>query len=163
MDALEAISLIILVLAVLVLVYYYIQNNSDTLNKFKANIPVMGQTEDEIRPRGSFANFNSEDDFEESSMGDKFKEKIKVIDKSSFNTDAFSKRIDAFLDEKSEELIQEWSLVTTNDLNALEERWDNTCNDLNALEERFDDFSNYTNDKLDNFDGRIKALESDDE
>lgn len=162
MDALEAISLIILVLAVLVLVYYYIQNNSETLSRFKANIPVMGQSEAEMRPGGGFVN-DSEEEFEESSMGSKFKEKIKDIDKSSFNTDAFSKRIDAFLDEKSEELIQEWSLVTTNDLDNLEERWDKTCSNLNSLEERFDDFSNYTNEKLDNFDARIKSLEDNDE
>ncbi len=31
----------------------------------------------------------------------------------------FSNKIDAFLDEKSEELIQSWSLATTNDLKTL--------------------------------------------
>ena len=43
---------------------------------------------------------------------------------SGLNTDAFSNKIDAFLDEKSEELIQSWSLATTNDLKDLEDRFE---------------------------------------
>ena len=49
----------------------------------------------------------------EESMSKRIKIKLSDIDMSGLNTDAFSNKIDAFLDEKSEELIQSWSLATT--------------------------------------------------
>ncbi len=82
---------------------------------------------------------------EKVSMGEKIKYTFKDIDKSYANTtDAFSKRLDSFLDERSEELIENWSLVTTEDLSTLEERCTNACDSIDALEKRFSEYSNAT-------------------
>ena len=93
-------------------------------------------------------------------MGDKIKYTFKDIDKSYANTtDAFSKRLDAFLDERSEELIENWSLVTTDDLSSLEERYTTACDSIDALEKRFSEFTNATDAKIEDLDKRLKALE----
>ena len=84
----------------------------------------------------------------------------KDIDKSyAKSTDAFSKRLDSFLDERSEELIENWSLVTTDDLSTLEERCTSACDSIDALEKRFSEFSNATDSKIEDLDKRLKALE----
>ena len=93
-------------------------------------------------------------------MGDKIKYTFKDIDKSYANTtDAFSKRLDSFLDERSEELIENWSLVTTDDLSSLEERYANAFDSIDALEKRFNEFTNATDAKIEDLDKRLKALE----
>ena len=101
-----------------------------------------------------------EDIQEKKSMGDKIKYTFKDIDKSYANTtDAFSKRLDSFLDERSEELIESWSLVTTDDLSSLEERYTTACDSIEALEKRFSEFTNATDAKIEDLDKRLKALE----
>ena len=93
-------------------------------------------------------------------MGDKIKYTFKDIDKSYANTtDAFSKRLDSFLDERSEELIESWSLVTTDDLSSLEERYTSACDSIDSLEKRFAEFTNATDAKIEDLDKRLKALE----
>ena len=103
---------------------------------------------------------HDEDIQEKKSMGDKIKYTFKDIDKSYANTtDAFSKRLDSFLDERSEELIESWSLVTTDDLSSLEERYTSACDSIDSLEKRFAEFTNATDAKIEDLDKRLKALE----
>lgn len=66
-------------------------------------------------------------------MSKRIKIKLSDIDMSGLNTDAFSNKIDAFR-WKSEELIQSWSLATTNDLKDLEDRFDKTTQSVDDLE-----------------------------
>ena len=70
-----------------------------------------------------------------------------------------NKRLDSFLDERSEELIESWSLVTTDDLSSLEERYATACDSIEALEKRFSEFTNATDAKIEDLDKRLKALE----
>ena len=172
MEIVEAIAIIILVLAVLFLVYYYLKN----LKSFDANA-----TSESIKgifnsPRSSSSNADvsndsttvdiddeSDEDEEKVSTVDKLKISIKDIDMAAaLNTDAFSKRLDAFLDEKSEELIEDWSLATTNDLSSLEERCELACNNIDDLEKRFSEYANVTDSKIEDLDNRLKALENED-
>ena len=97
---------------------------------------------------------------EKVSTRDKIKYTFKDIDKSYTNTtDAFSRRLDSFLDERSEELIENWSLVTTDDLATLEERYTSACDSIDALEKRFGEYINTTDAKIEDLDKRLKALE----
>ena len=59
---------------------------------------------------------------------------------SGINTDVFSKKLDAFLDEKSDELIKDWSLATTKDLDELESKFTKTTDSVDELEKSFDEF-----------------------
>ena len=153
MDIIELLAVIILVAAIVFLVYYYIKTAND------GNIDIKEILK--FSPKdNNVSNLVDEDIQEKKSMGDKIKYTFKDIDKSYANTtDAFSRRLDSFLDERSEELIENWSLVTTDDLSSLEERYTTACDSIEALEKRFSEFTNATDAKIEDLDKRLKALE----
>ena len=156
MDYIELIAVIILVAAIVFLVYYYIQTANDGNINIKEVLKFSPKKDEDTS-----LNFADEDEMKEKvSMGDKIKYTFKDIDKSYANTtDAFSKRLDSFLDERSEELIENWSLVTTDDLTSLEERCTSACDSIDALEKRFGEYSSATDSKIEDLDKRLKALE----
>ncbi len=153
MDVIELLAIIILVIAIVFLVYYYIQSAND------GNINIKEVLN--FSPKKDNASSLVDEELQEKkSMGDKIKYTFKDIDKSYSNTtDAFSKRLDSFLDERSEELIESWSLVTTDDLSSLEERYTTACDSIDALEKRFSEYTNTTDAKIEDLDKRLKALE----
>ena len=113
MDIIELIAIIILVAAIVFLVYYYIKSAND------GNIDIKEILKFSPKKDNNINSLVDEEIQEKKSMGDKIKYTFKDIDKSYANTtDAFSKRLDSFLDERSEELIESWSLVTTDDLSS---------------------------------------------
>lgn len=157
MDYIELIAIIILIAAIVFLVYYYIQTANEGNINLKEVLSFSPKKDEDTAL--NFADADAEMK-EKVSMGDKIKYTFKDIDKSYANTtDAFSKRLDAFLDERSEELIENWSLVTTDDLSTLEERCTSACDSIDALEKRFSEYSNATDSKIDDLDKRLKALE----
>ena len=172
MEVVEAIAIIILVLAVLFLVYYYLKNlksfdASATSESIKGifNSPRSSSSSGDVSNDSTTVDIDGESDEDEEKVStvDKLKISIKDIDMAAaLNTDAFSKRLDAFLDEKSEELIENWSLATTNDLSSLEERCELACNNIDDLEKRFSEYANVTDSKLEDLDNRLKALENED-
>ena len=155
MDVVELIAIIILVAAIVFLVYYYIQTARDGNLNIKEVLNFSPKKdEDESIP------LDEEELKEKVSMGEKIKYTFKDIDKSYANTtDAFSKRLDSFLDERSEELIENWSLVTTDDLSTLEERCTIACNSIDALEKRFSEYINANDSKIEDLDKRLRAIE----
>ena len=154
MDIIELIAVIILVAAIVFLVYYYIKSANDGNIDIKEILKFSPKKDDNIN------SLVDEEIQEKKSMGDKIKYTFKDIDKSYANTtDAFSKRLDSFLDERSEELIESWSLVTTDDLSSLEERYTSACDSIDSLEKRFAEFTNATDAKIEDLDKRLKALE----
>ncbi len=170
MDIVEGIAIIILILAVLCLVYYYLQNykgfnpsSEGIKNLFASSHSIE---EEELYPSTKSSKIKIEPDLDKSeekvSTVDKIKISFKDIDMAAaLNTDVFSKRLDAFLDEKSEELIENWSLATTNDLKSLEDKYEKACNNIDDLEKRFREYGNITDSKIEDLDKRLKALERD--
>lgn len=158
MEIIEAIAIIILILAILILIYYFLLNSPATFNKIKGHVSAGNNFYRDIGEKSSLYN-DSVDDEDNNSMGEKIKIKLSDIDMSSFNTDAFFKRIDSFLDEKSDQLIQDWSLATKEDLSALEEKFNNTTKSVDNLENEFNKFKESSNEKFEGFEKRIKALE----
>lgn len=173
MQAGEAIAVIILIIAVLILIYYFLINNPNISSKIKSYVPATADPHmDQILHRDGTSDYKElstvEDEIEKEKegMGKKIKVRLSDIDMSSFNTDAFSKKIDAFLDEKSDQLIQDWSLATLNDLESLEKKFKNTAKSVDELDSKFKKFKkdskkfqDETRSKLDEIDERIKALE----
>ena len=154
MDIIELIAVIILVAAIVFLVYYYVQTVNNGSINIKEVLKFSPKKDDNIN------SLVDEEIQEKKSMGDKIKYTFKDIDKSYANTtDAFSRRLDSFLDERSEELIENWSLVTTDDLSSLEERYTSACDSIESLEKRFSEFTNATDAKIEDLDKRLKALE----
>ena len=166
MEAIEIIAIVILVIAIIVLVYYYLLNTPTAMNKLKSYIPTGADAHmsEVISQNTNYPKLNKENDSE--SVTKRIKVKLNDIDMSGINTDAFSNKLDAFLDEKSDELIKDWSLATTNDLKELEAKFLETSESVDALDKDYQEFKKSsmefqktTEDKLNDIDKRIEALE----
>ena len=174
MDAMEVVAVIILIVAIAVLVYYYLLNSPATMDKLRNVVPTSADAHmNQVLGRDSeeYADLAKEDVPEEKSgsgsMGKRIKVKLSDIDMSSLNTDAFSHKIDAFLDAKSDELIKDWSLATTEDLDDLESKFSTATGKVDTLEKDFNEFKKSseefqinTKERLDDLDERIKSLEN---
>ena len=167
MDAIEAVAILVLIIAIMVLVYYYLLNSPKTMEKLKTYVPTTADAHmNEVLGKDSEYSDLDKDGEKSDSMSKRIKVKLSDIDMSSISTDAFSNKIDAFLDEKSDELIKEWSLATTNDLEELESKFMETSNSVDSLEKDYldfkkssEEFQKITEDKLVEIDKRIDALE----
>lgn len=166
MEVIEAVAIIILVIAIVVLVYYYLLNTPATMNKLKAYIPTSADAHmnEVLNKNTEYNDLNKDKDSE--SVTKRIKVKLSDIDKASINTDAFSKKLDSFLDEKSDELIKDWSLATKNDLGDLEAKFAETTKSVDALDKDYQEFKKSsqefqeaTEEKLKDLDKRIEALE----
>ena len=173
MDAMEAVAVLILILAIVVLVYYYLLNSPATANKLRGIIPTSADAHlNQVLNRNSdgYEDLAMEDtpkDKKDSSVTKRIKVKLSDIDMSSISTDAFSNKIDAFLDAKSDELIKDWSLATTEDLDELQSKFSETTANVDNLEKDFnefkkssEEFQKSTQEKLDDLDKRIESLEN---
>ena len=171
MDAMEAVAVIILILAIVVLVYYYLLNSPGSVEKIRSYVPTSADAHmSQVLNRDSEPAYDLDkegDDDSGNSMTKRIKVKLSDIDMSSLNTDAFSNKIDAFLDAKSDQLIKDWSLATTKDLEELESKFSQTTSNVDALEKDFDEFKKSsvefqkaTEEKLDDLDIRIESLEN---
>ena len=94
-----------------------------------------------------------------SGMGEKIKGKVSV----PISTDNLSHRIDLFLNEQSDQLIEDWDLATKKDLSALEKRFKVVSIDIESLEKRFNQYRGATNKKLENIEERLEKLENPEE
>ncbi len=175
MDAIEAVAILILVVAIVILVYYYLLNSPATVDKLRNIVPESADAHmDEVlskhKTTSEYENLSKEDldDKDESeSMGKRIKVKLSDIDGSTINTSAFSHKLDAFLDQKSDQLIKDWSLATTNDLDDLQSKFDETTSNVDTLEKSFnefkqssEEFQKLTEERLGDLDKRIESLEN---
>ena len=170
MDATEAVAVIILIVAIVVLVYYYLLNSPATMDKLKSYVPTSADAHmNEVLNNNSYDDLSKEKNSKDKgeSMSNRIKVKLSDIDMSALNTDAFSNKIDAFLDAKSDELIKDWSLATTEDLNELQTKFSETTANVDSLEKDFnefkkssEEFQKSTEEKLNDLDKRIESLEN---
>ena len=171
MDAMEVVAVIILIIAIAILVYYYLLNSPATMDKLRNYVPASADAHmNQVLNNNSseYDDLSKENSDEKGeSMSKRIKVKLSDIDMSSINTDIFSNKIDAFLDAKSEELIKDWSLATTDDLSELENKFSQTTANVDNLEKDFsefkkssEEFQKSTEEKLNDLDKRIESLEN---
>ena len=174
MEAMEVVAVIILIVAIVILVYYYLLNSPATMDKLRGYVPTTADAHmDEILGKGNDSGYDltkeevADDKGESESMGKRIKVKLSDIDMSSLSNEAFSNKIDAFFDEKSDQLIKDWSLATTNDLNELESKFNQTTENVDNLDKSFkefkkssEEFQKATEGRLDDLDKRIESLEN---
>ena len=175
MDAMEAVAVIILVLAIVVLIYYYLLNSPATMDKVRSFVPtnadahmneILGKSDDDTEYDLTKEGVPADKEDSES-MSKRIKVKLSDIDISSLNNEAFSNKIDAFFDAKSDQLIKDWSLATTNDLEELESKFNETTANVDDLDKSFkefkkssEEFQKVTEGRLDELDQRIESLEN---
>ena len=115
MEAIEAVAIMILVIAIIILVYYYLLNSPETAQKLRNIVPKTADAHlDEVLGKDSdYADLSKEDNLvsdESESMSKRIKVNLSDIDMSGLNTDAFSNKIDAFLDEKGMDMEAHYSI-----------------------------------------------------
>lgn len=172
MEAIEATAIIILIIAIVILVYYYLLNSPETANRLRSYVPTsadahMNQVLGNDADYTDLSKEPATEEHESESMSKRIKIKLSDIDMSSLSNEAFSNKIDAFFDEKSDKLIKDWSLATTNDLEDLESKFSETTSHVDDLEKSLEEFrktskefQEVTEEKLDELDKRIEALEN---
>ena len=175
MDAMEAVAVMILILAIVILVYYYLLNSPATMDRIRSYVPtnadahmneILGKSDDDVEYDLTKEGAQSENEDSES-MSKRIKVKLSDIDMSSLNNEAFSNKIDAFFDAKSDQLIKDWALATTNDLEELESKFSETTANVDDLDKSFkefkkssEEFQKATEDRLEDLDKRIESLEN---
>lgn len=191
MTPLEVFAILVLAGAVVVLLYYYLQDNrkvnfgqvkSDATNLGErvyggaSNLgeKVQGGANDlgeKVAGEGSMSGMGekvsgvgeklnvSGVSEKVSGMGEKIKGKVSV----PISTDNLSHRIDLFLNEQSDQLIEDWDLATKKDLSQLEKRFNVVSLDIETLEKRFNEYRGATNKKLENIEERLDNLENPEE
>jgi len=140
MDSASILAIIILVIAILILIYYYLQS---TNNPVYQNIHAQAAG---LSTRVAQEEYVSNISDKVNDFGDKVKSSMQSDDENHVSkTDMVTKKIDQFFNEQSEQIIEDWNLVTKDDFNGLTERFKS----LN------DDFSTYREDN----DKRVLTLE----
>jgi len=177
MTPLEVFAVLILVGIIIVLLYYYLQEMNRTGNAgfdtFKSSVTESRRGVTEAGGRvteGISQQYRGENVEGESRMsgvservsgyGEKIKGTVKDV---PISTDVFSGRIDEFLNERSGQLIKDWSLATKSDLGELEKKYSKVSRDVDDLSKRFDEFRNHSNKKFENIEKRLEALEVEEE
>jgi len=96
-----------------------------------------------------------------SGIGEKLKGSVKSVPEStSKSSEDMSRKIDAFLDDKSEQLIKDWELATQKDITEIEKKYKTVASNLGELETNFNDFRGDTNKKLKEIEERLEKLEN---
>ncbi|MGB9844673.1 hypothetical protein [Methanothermobacter tenebrarum] len=150
MSALELLAILILAGAIIVLLYYYLIESGNVKTRLRSRVYNMGgKLTEEEGGRMSVSEKVSD-------VSDRIIHKVKEV---PISTDIISSKIDAFLEEKSDELIKDWELATKDDIKTLQSRLDLVSRNISELEQRFNEYRGYTNKKLESLDKRLKKLE----
>jgi len=183
MTALELFAILVLAGAIIVLIYYYLQDSrgnifSNFRPKTTANGTANGSRTVEVTENESKADEKMKEASAKATeteakmaeggtmagvsermvgMGEKIKGKVPI------STDLLSNRIETFLNEQSDQLIKDWDLATKSDLSQLENRFNKVSRDVGELEKRFNEYRGYTNKKLNHIEKRLSKLENPEE
>jgi hypothetical protein len=193
MTALELLAILVLAGAIVVLIYYYMQ---DTRNQSLIRArTIISETGEKARSSVYKSDENGPDKEGTDGMhgmGEKARSAVSgasekvTIDGSMIDgvsekmagmgekikgtvkgvpksTDLLSSKIELFLDDKSDQLIKDWELATKNDVMDLEKRYSKVSRDLGELDGRFKEYRGFTNTKLKKIEERLDKLESPEE
>jgi hypothetical protein len=186
MTPLEVFAILVLAGAVIVLFYYYLQENRNlNLGRVREDATNLGgkvysgasDLGDKVSGDGSKS--ETDQKINVSGVGEKVSgvgEKINVSGVSEkmsgmgerlrgkvsvpISTDTLTSRIDLFLNEQSDQLIKDWDLATKKDLSELEKRFNVVSLNFETLEKRFNEYRGSTNSKLENIEKRLEKLET---
>lgn len=165
MGPLELFAILVLAGAIIILLYYYIQEMGGTsLGGVKSSISEMGNKVSEgISQSSSHVSGDgrmSEVSEKVSEMGERLRGKVREV---PISTDVLSSRIDEFLNEQSDQLIKDWELATKKDVENLENKYSKVSRDIDDLERRFNEYRGHANKKFENIENRLSALEGEEE
>jgi len=164
MGPLELFAILVLAGAIIVLLYYYIQDTKGaSLVGVRSSISEMGSKVSEgIYQNNTRTNQTPEGEKRMSGVSERvseMSEKLRGRVTVPISTDALSGRIDEFLDEQSDRLIKDWELATKSDVNDLEKKFTKVSRDIDDLEKRFNEYRGHANKKFERIEERLNKLE----
>lgn len=135
MDSATILAIIILVVAIVILIFYYLQA---TNNPIYNNLHAQAST---FSTRVGQEEYISNISDKVSDVSGKFKDRIQDDDDEEHvsRTDMISKRISQFIDEQSEQVIEDWDLATNKDIDSVIEKYNQIESDLNNYKESNDE------------------------
>jgi archaellum component FlaC len=151
MEALSLFAILVLAGAIIVLLYYYMQ---DVRNSPFSRLQTQRYGAGEASAAGGKMSGMTDKVY---GVGEKLKGKVKDV---PISTDVFSAKIEAFLDDKSDQLIEDWELATKKDLVDVEKRYSKISRDVDELESRFNEYRGSTNKKIEKIEERLEKLEN---
>lgn len=166
MGPLELFAILVLAGAIIVLLYYYIQETKGTsLGGVRSSIYGMGNKVSEGISQNSNRTSGGEGRMSGvservSEMGERLRGKVKEV---PISTDVLSSRIDEYLDEQTDRLIKDWELATKSDLGDLEKKYSKVSRDIEDLEKRFNEYRGHANKKFESIEKRLEKLEGEEE
>ena len=169
MGPLELFAILVLAGAIIILLYFYLQEMRGTggtgFSGVKSSISDMGNRVSE-GISSQYNNPSAEGEKRQgvservSGMGESIKGRFKDV---PISTDVLSGRIDEFLNEQSDRLIQDWELATKSDVGELEKKFGKVARDIEDLEKRFSEYRGHANKKFESIEKRLSDLEGEEE
>ncbi len=153
MEPATTLAIIILVVAILILLYYYLEST---------NNPVY----QDIHERASgFSHRVGQEEYvsnlteKVNEFSDKFKDRVQDDEEDHVSkTDLMSKKITQFIDEQSEQVIEDWDLATNKDLDVVLEKYETLKSDLVTYKETNDNRVSDLEERVDKIDEELKKL-----
>ncbi len=163
MGPLELFAILVLAGAIIVLLYYYIQETKGaSLVNVRSSLSEMGNKVSEGIYQNSTRNQTPEGEKRMSGVSERvseMSERLRGKVTVPISTDGLSGRIDEFLEEQSDRLIKDWELATKSDVNELEKKYSKVSRDIDDLEKRFNEYRGHANKKFEHIEKRLKKLE----
>lgn len=149
MEPATTLAIIILVVAILILLYYYLQS---------INSPIYESIHSQaagLSSRVSQEEYISGLSDRVSDFSGKFKDRVQDDDEDRVSkTDVISKKISQFIDEQSEQVIEDWDLVTHKDLDSALDRF-------SALKDDFDSYVEANDSRVSDLEARVDRIDED--
>lgn len=153
MEPATTLAIIILFVAILILVYYYLQL---TDNPIYQNIHSQASS---FSTRVSQEEYVSNLSDKVNDFSGKIKDRVQDDNEEHVSkTDVISKKISQFIDEQSEQVITDWDLATHKDLDSVLERFDVLKDDLDSYMESNDSRVSDLEARVDKIDEELKNL-----
>ncbi len=154
MEPATTLAIIILVVAILILLYYYLESTNNpvyqSIHAQASGFSTRVSQEEYISNLSDRVN-----DFSE-----KIKDRVQDEDEEEHvsKTDIMSKKISQFIDEQSEQVIEDWNLATNKDLDNVIERYESLKEELYTYKEDNDNRVSDLEKRVDKIDEELKNI-----
>lgn len=148
MEAASVLAIIILIVAILVLIFYYLQS---TKNPVYQNIHAQATGfSDRVAQEEYISNLSDKmNDF-----GGRLKDRVQDEEEEDHvsRTDLMTQKINQIIEEQSEQVIKDWDLATNKSLDDVVEKFD-------LLEEDFGKYKESNDKRVDDLEERVNKID----
>lgn len=154
MESATILAIIILVVAIIILILYYLQTTNNPLYN---NLQAQAST---FSTRVGQEEYISNISDKMNDVSGKIKDRVQDEDEEDHvsRTDMISKKISQFIDEQSEQVIEDWDLATNKDIDVVMERYNQIEADLNNYKESNDERVSSLEERVNKIDEELEKL-----